>query len=115
MPPYDRDGNGAAAEDLLAWRGRDWESVQRLASQAARAEAVGLGHGVSLTSPHSNARLSRDPTDAVTAMRSSFEEAGFTVVYSPTRNDSDHHTVLLPKPVTEDVARRFNTVLGRIR
>ena len=33
----------------------------------------------------------------------------------PTTNDNDHHSVQLPKPVTAEVAERFNTILGRSR
>jgi hypothetical protein len=76
---------------------------------------VPYGHGVSVTSPDANQALARDPSDAVDATRRAFEEAGFEVRYTPTRRDSDHHTVQLPKPVNEEVATRFNTVLRRVR
>jgi hypothetical protein len=117
---YDPKGTGADPDDLLVRRGVAWESAQRLARQAALAEAAGtatngvsFGHGVSLTSPEANQRLARDPSDAVQAIRRAFEAAGFEVRYTPTNNDSEHHTVLLPKPVTDEVAARFNAVLGR--
>ena len=74
---------------------------------------IAFGHGVSVTSPEANRQLARDPHDAVGCTRRTFEEAGFPVVYTPTRNDVDHHTVRLPYPVTDDVARLFNTILGR--
>src|SRR5205085_10570386 len=71
---YDPNGAGAAPDDLLVRRGVARESAQRLARQAAAAEAAGaatngqpFGHGVSLTSPAENARLARDPADAVAA------------------------------------------------
>jgi hypothetical protein len=117
---YDPRGSGAAPNDLLVRRGMSWESAQRLAKQAQSAEQAGsaingvlLGHGVSLTSPQANQKLAHDPSDAVQATRRAFEEAGFAVRYTPTRRDTDHHTVQLPKPVTEEIATRFNTVLGR--
>jgi hypothetical protein len=117
---YDPIGPGAAPDDLLVRRGVAWESAQRLARQAALAESAGaatngvlFGHGISLTSPEANQRLARDPSDAVQAARRAFEAAGFEVRYTPTRNDSDHHTAQLPKPVTDEVATRFNAVLGR--
>jgi hypothetical protein len=117
---YDPSGTGAAPDDVLVRRGVAWESALRLARLAALAEAAGaatsgvpFGHGVSVTSPDANQRLARDPADAVRATRRAFEAAGFAVRYTPTRADTDHHTVDIPKPVTGDVAARFNAVLGR--
>jgi hypothetical protein len=117
---YDPTGSGAALTDLLVRRGVNWESAKRLARQAAAAAQGGVaqngvpfGHGVSVSSPESNQRLARDPADAVGATRKAFEDAGFKVRYTPTRNDTDHHTVVLPDPVTEAVATLFNTLLGR--
>lgn len=66
-----------------------------------------------MTSPEANQRLAQDPTDAMQATRRAFEEEGWEVRYTPTRTDSDHHTVQLPRPVTEEVAVRYNTILGR--
>lgn len=116
----DPQGSGAAPDDLLVRRGTFWESAQRLASQAAKAEQAGMaengvpfGHGVSVTSPEANLTLARDPNDAVMATRKAFEDAGFEVRYTPTKNDTDHHTVQLPKPVTRAAATLFNTILGR--
>lgn len=118
---YDAQGTGAEPADWLVRRGIMVESASRLARLARLAEQAGsavngtpLGHGVSVTSPEANQVLARDPADAVQATREAFETAGFEVRYTPTRNDSDHHTVLLPRPVTEDLARRFNTLLGRL-
>jgi hypothetical protein len=108
--------------DPLVRRGIRWESAKRLAAQAALAEIAGTamngvayGHGVSVSSPEANISLARDPGDAVQATRKAFEEAGFEVRYTPTRKDADHHTIQLPKPVTEEIATLFNTVLGRRR
>jgi hypothetical protein len=122
MMPYDPQGTGASPDDLLVRRGTAWESPKRLAAQAAQAEVAGnasnarpFGHGVSVTSVEANRLLARVPDDAVLAKRKAFEEAGFEVHYTPTRSDTDHHTVQLPKPMTEEVAARFNTVLGRAR
>jgi hypothetical protein len=118
--PYDPKGNGAAPQDLLVRRGRSWESASRLGGQAARAEQAGLaengipfGHGISVSSPEANQQHARDPNDAVMATREAFEKAGFEVRYTPTKTDTDHHTIILPKPVTKAVATLFNTVLGR--
>jgi hypothetical protein len=62
-----------------------------LAKQAAAAEKAGVaqngmpfGHGVSVSTPQSNAVLATDPADAATASRRKLEEAGFEVRYTPT-------------------------------
>jgi hypothetical protein len=118
--PYDPTGSGAASGDVLVRRGTSWESAARLARLAAMAEGAGVarngvpyGHGVSVTSPEANQRLARDPADAVEATRKELEDAGFEVRYTPTNNDTDHHTVILPKPVTQAVAALFNSILRR--
>jgi hypothetical protein len=113
MMAYDPNGTGAEPGDSLVRRGKARESQGRLAKQAAQAEAAGFGHGVSVTSPAANQKIARDPSDAVEATRKAFEEAGFEVRYTPTKNDSDHHTVVLPKPLTDEWADKFNAVLGR--
>ncbi|MFO0841146.1 MAG: hypothetical protein U0797_01955 [Gemmataceae bacterium] len=117
---YDPTGTGAAPDDLLVRRGKMWESATRLAKACARAaqggsavNGVPYGHGVSVTSQEANQVLARDPSDAVAAMRTAFEGAGFEGRYTPTRADDDHHTVVLPEPVTKDVADLFNAILGR--
>src|SRR5262245_5261178 len=119
---YDPAGPGAAPEDVLVRRGRDWESVSRLAMLAERAENSGgaingvpYGNGLSVSSVEADQRTARDPSDAAQATRRAIEEAGFEVRYTPTNNDTDHHSVQVPKPVTPAVATRFNTVLGRSR
>jgi hypothetical protein len=112
---YDPQGTGAAPGDALVRRGIAWESRARLAIQAGKAEAAGFGHGVSVTSPPANQALARDPADVVEATRQAFEDAGFEIRYSPTNNDSDHHTAILPKPLTDDWVQKFNSVLGRVR
>jgi len=117
---YDPQGSGAAPDDPLVRRGMARKSATRLARQAALAaqggvarNGIAFGHGVSVTSPEANRVLARDPANAVRAMRRQFEEAGFEVRYTPTHSDCDHHTIILPSPVTDEVASRLNTVLGR--
>jgi hypothetical protein len=111
---------GVRPEDTLVRRGASPETARRLGNQAAAAENAGtaqngvpFGHGVSVTTPESNARLARDPTDAASATRRALEEAGFEVRHTPTRADPNHHTVQLPKPVTDVTADLFNSVFGR--
>lgn len=117
---YDPTGTGAAPNDVLVRRGVLRESASRLARLASRAERGGaavngidFGHGVSVSSPEANQALALDPDDAVGATRKDFEDAGFEVRYTPTVNDDDHHTIVFPKPVTPEVAARFDAVLGR--
>jgi hypothetical protein len=118
--PTNSAEEGAGPEDVLGRRGKSPVSVVRLARQVAAAEKAGtaangvpFGHGISVTTPAANARLARDPSDAVCAARRALEEAGFEVRYTPTKTDTDHHTVQLPKPVTAEVADLFNRVFGR--
>jgi RHS repeat-associated protein len=80
------------------------ESAQKLAADAAAAEATGrFPHGVSTFS-----RTSR--LDAASALRSEVEKH-FKV--TKTGGNAFHYTVELPKPVTEEVAKLFNTLFGR--
>jgi RHS repeat-associated protein len=102
-------------EQTLVRRGQSWESQTRLARQAAAAEEHGLPHGVSVTTPESNAALSRNPADAVSAKRRDLEAGGFPVHHTPTRSDPNHHTVGLPKPVTQETTSVFNRLFGRKR
>lgn len=120
MMLYDAQETGAAAEDLLVRRGKSWESAKRLEAQATLAEQAGLaqngvplGHGVFVTSPTANESQARDPEDSVSVARQTLEQSGFSVRYTPTKKDADHHTVQLPKPVTEEVAAAFNAAFGR--
>lgn len=101
-------------------RGVDRESAQRLAKQAEAAANAGTaknrvpyGHGVSVTTPEMNQILAKNPSDAVSATRKAIEEAGFEIRYTPTKADDFHHTIQLPKPVTEEVAELFNRIFGR--
>jgi len=81
------------------------ESADRLAEQAAAAEAVLGVHGVSVT-----ARPTTAP--AGTAGRSDVEKH-FRVHDTPSRRDPAHRTVELPKPVTAETATLFNQLFGR--
>ena len=110
------------SNDVLVRRGSSRESAQRLARQAEAAEQAGksqngvsFGHGVSVTTPASNIRLSKNPRDVALAQRKALQEAGFEVRHTPTRSDPNHHTVQLPKPVTDEVANLFNHLFGRGR
>jgi hypothetical protein len=94
----------ARPDDTLVRRGTSRESAQRLGKQAAAEKAgtaqdgVAYEHGVSVTTPESNARLATDPVDAVSVTRRALEAAGFEVRHTPIRAGPNHHTVQLPRP-----------------
>jgi len=99
-----------AAEDddeTLYRRGEDKESAARLGRKAAEAEAqIGI-HGVSTSTTPPK------PGEQVSAASRSDVETVFPVEDTPTRNDPNHKTVVLPKPVTPQVAADFNRLFGR--
>ena len=68
-------------------------------------EKIGI-HGVSVSTNKSSV-----PSSSSTS--SILELAGFIVRHTPTRRDKGHHTVELPKPVTKEVADKFNKAFGR--
>ncbi|WP_436495337.1 RHS repeat-associated core domain-containing protein [Actinokineospora sp. HUAS TT18] len=104
------------ADQPFVRQGAGWESAGRVQRQAGAAEDTGrFGHGVSVTTPESNERFSRNPADAVTATRADIEAAGFELRYTPTSRDVNHHTLVLPKPVDSGVAGAFNRLFGRKR
>ena len=91
-------------DELLKRFGTDSETAKRLGEQADMAERVLGIHGVSVTARNSTA-------PARSRLRSEVEQV-FRVHDTPTRRDPFHRTVELPKPVTEDVSRRFNELFG---
>ena len=95
---------GAASPKGSLFRfGLERETSSDLGAQALRAEAEGFPHGVSVFSTSSRA-------DAVVASRAAVEEL-FEVV--KTGNRSNHYTINLPKPVTDEIAETFNSIFGR--
>jgi hypothetical protein len=94
----------ATMDEILTRFGQAAESVQKLAEDAARAEAVLGIHGVSVTARTPKRR-------APYANRSNVEK--FFRVHE-TVADPLHRTVELPKPVTQEVADQFNHLFGRI-
>lgn len=113
----DGDGAEAGAEALVSdlsaldktvYRlGKSPESASRLGRKSAEAESV-FGHGVSVTTTKPAAG-----NVCSSASCANLQSRGFEVKSSPTRNDPNHHTVILPKPVTKDVAKSFNDAFGR--
>ncbi len=105
-------GAGAAAAkgaDKVVYRlGDSAESASRLGRKSAEAEQVIGHHGVSVstTKPHIG-------TPCSSALCSNLEARGFEVRSTPTRSDPNHHTVVMPKPVTKEVAKDFNKAFGR--
>ena len=91
-------------DEILTRFGDAWESADKLAKDAARAEAIIGIHGVSVT-----ARPPKRP--APSALRSDVEQH-FKV--HETSSDPLHRTVELPRPVTAEVADLFNRIFGRM-
>jgi hypothetical protein len=91
--------------EVLKRFGKFRESAARLARKAAEAEQVIGIHGVSVSAGPA-------PADSSAADRAAVENA-FRVHDTPTRNDPLHRTVELPRPVTQEIAYRFNKLFGR--
>ena len=80
------------------------ETMEGLAAQAATAESRGFPHGVSV-----KFKNNISGTDNFHRSAPKLEvEKSFEV--SQTGKDPRHHTVSLPKPVTQEAADRFNSV-----
>ncbi|MFJ6436878.1 polymorphic toxin-type HINT domain-containing protein [Streptomyces sp. NPDC091416] len=89
--------------------GTSKESTGRLSAQAQRAEEnqKSFGHGLSVravTGPVEGASL---------ATRGQIEDAGFSLIFTPTQRLPMHHTLIIPKPVDSAVQKRFNILFGR--
>jgi RHS repeat-associated protein len=95
-------GSGESPQGHLVRFGQGPESADDLAEQAARAEAAGFPHGVSTKLVD---RVSGSDKDHRSAPRAEVESS-FKV--EQTGKNPKHHTVHLPKPVTPDVADKFN-------
>jgi len=91
--------------EILTRFGKEVESAEKLAAQAAKAEEKVGVHGVSVTA-RPNPR-----TAGSSAPRSEVEKV-FRV--HNTGSDIYHRTVELAKPVTQAIADAFNRVFGRI-
>ena len=91
--------------ETLKRLGTSRESAARLARKAQEAETVLGIHGVSTTAGAATGPASAAGRDEMRKY--------FVVHDTPTRNDPLHRTIELPKPVTEEVARRFNQLFGR--
>ena len=82
--------------------GTDFESAEKLTTDAANAEAHGFPYGVSAigdaTKPGSVA---------------SYEDVASEFNVLKTGKNPSHFTIELPKPITPEVADRFNAIFGR--
>jgi len=101
-------GPKASIAGSLVRFGQKPESAEELVSQATKAEENGFPHGVSTKKvdqvkgndkAHKNAKVSE-------------VEQAFKV--EQTGNKAAHHTVHLPKPVTQSVADLFNSIFKPI-
>jgi RHS repeat-associated protein len=90
--------------------GRDWESRQRLETKAFEASVNVVGPqlwGVS-------ASVVPSPNSSV-AEREILERQGFKVIWTPEPWGKNHFTIMLPNPVTEEAATRFNQAFNRVK
>jgi hypothetical protein len=94
-----------SSDETLTRFGSAPETAKELVDQATRAEAVIGIHGVSVTARPTTAPGGR--------ARRADVEPHFRVHNTPTRRDKLHRTIELPKPVTAEVAERFNRLFGR--
>ena len=92
-------------EEILKRFGRSRKSAARLARKAAEAEKRMGIHGVSVTAG--------DPEIEWSEALRSHVEAVFRVHETKSGRDPLHRTIELPKPVTPDVADKFNRLFGR--
>jgi hypothetical protein len=83
--------------------GLEYESAAELAERAAIAQQNGFPHGISAFTQSSRA-------DAVGASIDDVQR--YFAVHKTGRNPY-HVTIELPKPVTDEIAHRFNQLFGR--
>jgi hypothetical protein len=98
----------ALDNDLLYRMGTSPESIRRLTLKCEQAEVAGFGFGVSVSLNLPSG------IDCSSATKRILKHAGFDLNYTPTMRDPGHHTVIFPQPLTGEVVRTFNKVLGRI-
>jgi hypothetical protein len=84
--------------------GQEAETAEFLAKKAQEAENAGFPHGVSVMLKD---KIQGSDLTHKSALKSTVEEF-FEV--KQTGNKPRHHTVILPKPVTSEVAQQFNKV-----
>jgi hypothetical protein len=98
---------------LVRW-GNSWEKTSDLAKKAEAAEKAGFPYGISTTYSGAPDLVAFPlPKASSIATREALEDAGFAVV--KTGRDPNHYTVVLPKPLTPEDARKLNEILGRSR
>lgn len=106
LTPGSRQSDIALAHEAKLYRfGLAWEPVAKLAADAAAALSAGYPHGISTFAISTRA-------DAVSANRTEVEQY-FSVM--ETGRNPLHQTVVLPRPITDDVAVLVNQLFGRTR
>ena len=101
-------GTAQGADKTVYRLGDSAESVTRLERRSLEAEQKIGQHGVSVstTKPPPGVPCS-------SASCADLRSRGFDVIATPSRRDPNHHTVVLPKPVTKEAAKEFNRAFGR--
>lgn len=93
--------HNASVKTNLARYGTEPESAASLAEQAANAEAHGFPHGVST-------KLTKTPIKS--ARNANIDDVQQHFPVQQTGRNPDHHTVILPKPITQAIADLFNSL-----
>jgi hypothetical protein len=87
--------------------GTSRESTGRLATSAQKAldNTKSFGYGVSVTPG------AQEGASVVT--RQQVEDSGFGLIFTPTRRDPMHHTLIFPSQVDTALQKAYNSMLGR--
>jgi RHS repeat-associated protein len=83
------------------------QSLSQLTAQAEAAERAGFGYGISVN-------LVPQPTNSNSRVATTQEaNAAFQINPTPTRNYPNHHTLIFPKPLTQNTVDRFYNIFRR--
>ncbi len=102
------EGATSGSSGTILYRyGDSFESSSRLGRKSKEAkDAIGV-HGVSTTT--------KKPKAGVPHSSASLESVKKEFDVIQTGRDLNHHTVILPEPVTKEVAKNFNDIFGRVK
>ena len=100
----------ASQSEEMLFRAGLWDSARRLAAKCARAEQEMGIHGVSAHAHNRGYDIVGVPRTQVAAVFEVRDTPDNPLGYDPA-----HRTIVLPKPVTEEVAEAFNRALGRTK
>ena len=94
-------------EPVFVRNGAIPQRLADLTSQAEAAEKAGYGYGISV----SLEPAATSPNTRIAPFSNA--NSAFQIDHTPTRNNPNHHTVIFPKPLTQDVVNKFYFVFRR--